>query len=60
MVADALSRKSRGTLVCHRVVVTDLIQEFSELGLKELGRTEQGILVTMVAQSSIRMRIQEA
>ena len=25
VVADALSKKSRGTLACHRVVVTDLI-----------------------------------
>ena len=25
VVADALSRKSGGTLACHRVVVTDLI-----------------------------------
>ena len=35
VVADALSRKSRGTLACHRVTVTDLIQGFSELGLEE-------------------------
>ena len=34
VVADALSRKSRGTLACHRVMVTDLIQGFSELGLE--------------------------
>ena len=41
-------------------MVTDLIQGFSELDLEEQGQTEQGILVTIVAQSSIRTRIREA
>ena len=60
VVADALSQKSRGSLACHRVVVTDLIQSFSELDLEEQRQTEQGNLVTIVAQSSIRTRIREA
>ena len=60
VVADALSRKSRGTLACHRTSFTDLIQGFSELDLEEQGQTEQSILVAMVAQSSIRTKIREA
>ena len=49
VVVDALSKKSRGTLACYRVSVTDLVQGFSELDLEEQGQTEQGILVTMVS-----------
>ncbi|XP_042448839.1 uncharacterized protein LOC122033740 [Zingiber officinale] len=60
VVADALSRKSRGVLACHRVMVTELIQSFSELGLMEQAQTERGLLVTMVAQSPIVERIKEA
>ena len=40
-------------------MVTDVIQDFSELDIEEQGQTEQGILVTIVAQSSIRTRIRE-
>ncbi|XP_042426166.1 uncharacterized protein LOC122014037 [Zingiber officinale] len=60
VVADALSRKSRGVLACHRVMVTELVQKFSELGLVEQGQTERGILLSMVAQSPIVERIKEA
>ncbi|XP_042396513.1 uncharacterized protein LOC121986624 [Zingiber officinale] len=60
VVADALSRKSRGVLACHRVMVTELIQNFSELGLMEQAQTERGLLVTMVAQSPIVESIKEA
>ncbi|XP_042423149.1 uncharacterized protein LOC122010720 [Zingiber officinale] len=60
VVADALSRKSRGVLACHRVMVTELVQQFSELGLVEQGQTERGILLSMVAQSPIVERIKEA
>ncbi|XP_042453501.1 uncharacterized protein LOC122038022 [Zingiber officinale] len=60
VVADALSRKSRGVLACHRVMVTELIQSFSELGLMEQAQTERGLLVTMVAQSPIVECIKEA
>ncbi|XP_042404664.1 uncharacterized protein LOC121994816 [Zingiber officinale] len=60
VVADALSRKSRGVLACHRVMVTELIQSFSELGLMKQAQIERGLLVTMVAQSSIVERIKEA
>ncbi|XP_042423270.1 uncharacterized protein LOC122010867 [Zingiber officinale] len=53
-------KKSRGVLACHRVMVTELIQNFSELGLMEQAQTERGLLVTMVAQSPIVERIKEA
>ncbi|XP_042388084.1 uncharacterized protein LOC121980194 [Zingiber officinale] len=37
VVADALSRKSRGVLATHRAAVTDLVKQFSDLDLAEVG-----------------------
>ncbi|XP_042460894.1 uncharacterized protein LOC122044835 [Zingiber officinale] len=60
VVADALSRKSRGVLATHRVAVTDLVRQFSELDLTEVGQTQRGILVSLIAQSPLVEQIKES
>ncbi|XP_074562777.1 uncharacterized protein LOC141819344 [Curcuma longa] len=57
VVADALSQKSHGILASQWVAITNLVRQFSKLGLEEHGRTQQGVLVSMVTQSALVEKI---
>lgn len=52
VVVNALSKKSWEVLASYRVVIRELIQEFSDMDLIEEGQTQRGILVLMINTSN--------
>lgn len=60
MVADALSRKSRGMLAQMRVVQFELVEEISNLGLEILRKRKFEYMVAMVTRSAIVQKMKEA
>ena len=60
VVADALSRKSAGTLSSMMVLEWKMLEEFSELNLQISQRGERHFLANVVVQPTLLQRIGEA